>query len=91
MAELVFATLKTEAIYGRSWPTRHESEMKVFAYREGLYNTRRRHSRLGNPSPTDYETVHLTQTEVSAWRGSLQGTVLDHAPGFACCRGGGDQ
>jgi transposase InsO family protein len=66
MAESVFATLKTELIYRRSWPTRHELEMEVFAYLEGFYNTRRRHSRLGNLSPTDYETIHLTQKEVSA-------------------------
>jgi hypothetical protein len=66
MAESVFATLKTELIYRRSWPTRHELEMEVFSYLEGFYNTRRRHSRLGNLSPTDYETMHLTQKEVSA-------------------------
>ena len=66
MAESVFATLKTELIYRRSWPTRHELEMEVFSYLEGFYNTRRRHSRLGNLSPTDYETMHLTQNEVSA-------------------------
>jgi putative transposase len=66
MAESVFATSKTELIYRRSWPTRHELEMEVFSYLEGFYNTRRRHSRLGNLSPTDYETTHLTQNEVSA-------------------------
>ncbi len=66
MAESVFATLKSELIYRRSWPTRHELEMEVFSYLEGFYNTRRRHSRLGNLSPTDYETIHLTKNEVSA-------------------------
>ena len=66
MAESVFATLKTELIYRRSWPTRHELEMEVFSYLEGFYNTRRRHSRLDNLSPTDYETMHGTQKEVSA-------------------------
>jgi putative transposase len=66
MAESVFATLKTELIYRRSWPTRHELEMEVFSYLEGFYNTRRRHSRLGNLSPTGYETMYLTQNEVSA-------------------------
>jgi transposase InsO family protein len=60
------ATLKTELIYRRCWPTRHELEMEVFSYLEGFYNTRRRHSRLGNLSPTEYETTHLTQNEVSA-------------------------
>lgn len=36
------------------------------SYPEGFYNTRHRHSRLGNLSPTDYETIHLTQNDVSA-------------------------
>jgi putative transposase len=31
MAESVFATLKTELIYRRAWPTRHELEMEVFS------------------------------------------------------------
>ncbi len=66
MAESVFATLKSELIYRRTWPTRHELEMEVFGYLEGFYNTRRRHSRLGNLSPADYETMYLTQNEVSA-------------------------
>src|SRR3712207_5674382 len=66
MAESVFATLKTELIYRRSWPTRHELEMEVFSCLEGFYNTRRRHSRLGNLSPADYESMHLTQNEVCA-------------------------
>ena len=66
MAESVFATVKTELIYRRSWPTRHELEMEVFSYLEGFYNTRRRHSRLGNLSPTDYENIQLTQNEVCA-------------------------
>jgi hypothetical protein len=35
MAESVFATLKTELIYRRSWPTRHELEMEVYSYLEG--------------------------------------------------------
>jgi transposase InsO family protein len=43
MTESVFATLKTELIYRRARPTHHELEMEVFAYLEGLYNTRRRH------------------------------------------------
>ena len=66
MVESVFATLQTELIHRRSWPTRHELEMEVFSHLEGFYNTRRRHSRLNNLSPTDYENSHQTQTEVSA-------------------------
>ena len=66
MAESVFATLKTELVYRQSWPTRHQLEMEVFSYLEGFYNIRRRHSRLNNLSPTNYETLHMTQNEVSA-------------------------
>jgi transposase InsO family protein len=47
MAETFFAALKTELIYTRAWPSRHELEMEVFSYIEGFYNPRRRHSRLG--------------------------------------------
>ena len=66
MAETFFATLKTELVYRRSWPTRHELEMEVFSYLKGFYNPRRRHSRLGNLSPTDYEQQLVTQKEASA-------------------------
>ena len=71
MAESVFATLKTELIYRRSWPTRHELEMEVFSYIEGFYNPRRRHSRLDNLSPADFEKMLTTQNEASACPGSL--------------------
>jgi putative transposase len=66
MAGSVFAALKTELVYRHAWPTRRQLEMEVFSYLEGFYNTRRRHSRLGNLSPTDYGTLHMTQNEVSA-------------------------
>ncbi len=66
MAESIFATLKTELIYRRSWPTRHELEMELFSYLEGFYNTRRRHTRLGYLSPADYENTATTQNQASA-------------------------
>ncbi|WP_431947225.1 IS3 family transposase [Micromonospora marina] len=34
MAETFFATLKTELVYTRAWPSRHELEIKVFSYIE---------------------------------------------------------
>ncbi len=69
MAESFFATLKAELVYRRAWPTRHELEMEVFSYIEGFYNTRRRHSRLDNLSPADFEnkiTQQMTRNEASA-------------------------
>lgn len=58
MAETFFATLKTELVYRRSWPTRHELETETFSYIEGFYNRKRRHSSLGYQSPTTYEDQH---------------------------------
>ena len=60
----LFTTLKEELLYRRAWPTRHELEMEFFSYIEGLYNPRRRHSRLGNLSPADYEQQITTRSEV---------------------------
>jgi putative transposase len=43
--------------------------MEVFSYIEGFYNPRRRHSRLDNLSPADFEkilTQQMTQNEASA-------------------------
>ncbi len=40
--------------------------MEVFSYLEGFYNTRRRHTRLGNLSPADYEKIMLTRNQASA-------------------------
>ena len=62
----VWPALATELVYRQSWPTRQQLEMEVFSYLEGFYNARRRHSRRGNLSPTDYETLHTTHNEVSA-------------------------
>jgi putative transposase len=69
MAESFFATLKAELVYRRAWSTWHELKMEVFSYIEGFYNSRRRHSRLDNLSPADFEkifTQQMTQTEASA-------------------------
>jgi transposase InsO family protein len=60
MAEALFATLKTELVHRRSWPTCHELELEVFSYIEGFYNRRRRHSALNYLSPIDYEQTHHT-------------------------------
>ena len=65
MAESVFATAMTELVHRRSWPSRHEPEMEVFSDREGSCNPRRRHSRLGNLSPANFETQHLTRNQAS--------------------------
>jgi putative transposase len=58
MAESFFATLECELLHRHRFRTRTEARMAVFDYVEGFYNPRRRHSALGQPSPTDYERRH---------------------------------
>ena len=52
-----FATLQTELLDRSAWATRAELGQAVFAFVEGFYNPRRRHSTLGYLSPADYETA----------------------------------
>jgi putative transposase len=58
VCETFHATLKKELIYRQSWPTRAAARTAIFAYIEGFYNPRRRHSTLGYLSPTQFERHH---------------------------------
>ena len=42
------------------WATHAEARSAVFAFIEGWYNTRRRHSALGYLSPLDFERLRET-------------------------------
>jgi putative transposase len=57
VAESLFATIKTELLNRQPWPTKTQVHQAVFAYIEGWYNTRRRHSSLGYLSPAAYEAT----------------------------------
>ena len=57
LAESFFATLKTELVEHRTWPTRTHAHKAIFDWIEGWYNTRRRHSTLDYLSPTAYEAA----------------------------------
>ncbi len=59
MAESFVSTLKRELIHRHSWPSRQIARTAIFEYIETFYNPRRRHSALGNPSPSEYEEVRL--------------------------------
>ena len=56
-AESFFATLQTELLDRRSWPTRKMLASAIFEYLEAWYNPRRRHSALGYLSPVDFEAA----------------------------------
>lgn len=58
VVESFFATLKTELIHQRQFATRHDARAEIFAYVEGFYNRRRRHSSLGYRSPIEFECQH---------------------------------
>jgi putative transposase len=66
VAESFFATLQTELLDRTPWTTREQLANAVFAFIEGFYNPRRRHSTLDYLSPANYEhaywTSHLTET-----------------------------
>jgi transposase InsO family protein len=60
VAESFFATIKTELLDQRAWPTRARVHQAIFEWIEGWYNTRRRHSTLDYQSPAAYEATAYT-------------------------------
>lgn len=65
-AESFFATLQTELLDRRSWPTRKMLASAVFEYLEAWYNPRRRHSSLGYLSPAAFEAAHTERSAQQA-------------------------
>ncbi|MEU5417497.1 IS3 family transposase [Streptomyces clavifer] len=66
LAESFNATFKRETLQGRkTWPTEREARLDAFRWLH-RYNTRRRHSRLGQRSPIAFEnTFHHTPTTLA--------------------------
>ena len=56
--ESFFASLKKERVYRTTYPTRDEARADIFDYIEAFYNSRRRHSTLGQVSPMEFERTH---------------------------------
>lgn len=55
--ESFFATLKKELVDRRHYRNQAEARSDIFAYIEGFYNRRRRHSTLGYVSPSAFENA----------------------------------
>ena len=53
--ERFFASLKKERVYRKVYRTRDEGRADIFDYIEAFYNSRRRHSTLGQISPDEFE------------------------------------
>ena len=58
MCESFFATLECELLDRCRFKTQAEARTAIFAFIEGFYNSRRRHSSIGYLSPADYERWH---------------------------------
>jgi len=58
MCESFFATLECELLARCRFQTQAEARNATFAFIEGFYNKRRRHSSIGYLSPVDYERRH---------------------------------
>ena len=58
MCESFFATLECELLARHRFKTQTEARNATFAFIEGFYNGRRRHSSIGYLSPIDYERRH---------------------------------
>jgi putative transposase len=55
VAESFFATLQTELLDRHRFTTRDQARLALFQWIEGFYNSRRRHSTLGQRSPDRFE------------------------------------
>lgn len=55
VAESFFATLQTELLNQRYWPTRQMLRSAIFEFVEVFYNRQRLHSALGYLSPAEFE------------------------------------
>ena len=62
MCESFFATLECELLERCRFKTQTEARSAVFAFIEGFYNPRRRHSSIEYLSPIDYEHRHHAAT-----------------------------
>jgi len=61
VAESFFGTLKTERVFLADYRTRDEARRDIVEYIEMFYNSRRRHSYLGNVSPRRFEEMRQMQ------------------------------
>lgn len=61
MAESFFASLEIELLKQRRFESKSQARTALFAYIEGWYNPRRRHSSIGYLSPAKFEEKHADQ------------------------------
>lgn len=59
VVESFFSSLKKERVRGRTYLSRDEARADVFDYIEVFYNRKRRHSKLGMMSPSEFEQFRI--------------------------------
>ncbi|MDY0302055.1 MAG: integrase core domain-containing protein, partial [Trichlorobacter sp.] len=55
VAESFFGSLKTERVFFAKYKTKDDARKDITDFIEMFYNSKRRHSYLGNVSPREYE------------------------------------
>jgi len=66
VAESFFATLETELLDRHTFRSRDQVRLAVFTFIEGFYNSRRRHSTLGQRSPDRFEETMMMKEDTQA-------------------------
>ena len=66
LAESFFATLECELLAREAFRSHAEARAALFAYIEGFYKRRRRHSALGHLAPEAYERRYTQQQQAVA-------------------------
>ena len=61
MAESVFATIETELLWQHTFTDVADARSQFIDFVEGWYNTRRRHTAIGNISPLQVEINHANR------------------------------
>ena len=89
MAESVIATIRTELITRRPWPTRLDLELALLVW-IGFYNDRRIHRSVGGQTPQEVTTstiatTALTQRKPPNHAGAKPGTLQRSPQDFAAC------
>jgi putative transposase len=85
MAESFFATLECELLDRHRFKNHGQARRAVFAFIEGFYNPRRRHSALAYLSPAEFERRHCTPLSPGPHKpAAVLAPVKDKPSGRAC-------
>jgi transposase InsO family protein len=73
VVESFMASFKVEWVSGQSYDSRRKAADDIASYIEGFYNPERRHSTLGQVSPSEYERAWIDEQRRNVSRNGLAG------------------